>query len=135
MDPVVLLFRLIAKITMFEGVTRRPNLRVDTRHRSGRKREHVASISLTISVCPNRQRLLQIRGHAGPRSSSFDSFQYPTFVLEILLSAILAVYAFIALAYAVRCYKMLWHSQNYRTHDKPLRNQSNLRRYIDHRGV
>ncbi|KAF9650892.1 hypothetical protein BDM02DRAFT_3185046 [Thelephora ganbajun] len=71
------------------------------------------------------------RGHIVLRPSSFHGFQYPVFVLEVLLSAILVVYASIALSYALHYYMKSWHSATYHTHDKPTQHQYNPL-YIDH---
>lgn len=75
--------------------------------------------------------LLQIRGL---NPASFDGFEYAIFILEVLLSAILAVYAFITLAYAVRYYKKLWHSPDYRIRGKSPRYHHNPR-YIGYHVV
>ena len=53
MDPVVLLFRLIAKITMFEGVTRRPNLRVDTVQGGSVSMQHLSLLLLVSALIVN----------------------------------------------------------------------------------
>jgi len=87
---------------------------------SGWKRECAASLSWKgLPFNPP-----QIRGL---NPASFDGFQHAIFILEVLLSAILAVYAFITLAYAVRYYKKLWHSPDYHIRGKSPRYRHNPR--------
>jgi len=111
MDPVILLFRLITKITTSEGSIRPPYLHLDPVQGGNVSVQH-----LFLGICPKRS--LQIRGRVGLSPSSFEGFQHTIFALEVLLSAILAVYASIALAYAIRWYKKLWHSANRHAHGK-----------------
>ena len=119
MDTVILLFRLIVKIATVEGVACRGHP-----HFNSVQGGSVCVQNLFLVSPPNQ--LAQIRGHVGLHPSSFDGLQYPIFVLEVLLGAILAVYASIALTYALRYYKKTLHTTNYiHTQDKPARNRCN----------